>query len=526
MEGGERDPSCSSSHQSISRDGPTAEQMQTANSSVGTFKSSLSSKSFSMYQGVTVKRSISRLMGSFAEKNAQNETKTREFKLSRCDVSLFCFHKDQAPRKWAITVVDHILFSWAITIFIIANCIALAAGDPTEEDTERNDILEKIEYLFLAVFTIEMILKIVADGFFFHHHSYLRSWWNVLDFIIVMMGLAGVIAESLGFAVADVKALRAFRVLRPLRLVSKLEPLQIVMNSILQSLPNLANIGLLLLFLIVVYGIMGLQFFVGKLHRSCYWDDDNTQVSPFTYCDGDTLCGQNQYCNYDSVGLNFGITTFDNMFLSMIVVFQCLTMEGWVDVMYAIQAQTIYWAWIYFVSLVIFGSFFALNLVLGVLSGEFSRQREKMHRAEEAQKEKAEAQKSREREALELATVEESKKETLITEEDDENIGDREGEDVGFNQIGERAIEINDPSRREHLGPRGDRASINSNNSDDAHLANYSSFRLKCREVVLSSKFRWFIVGLVFINTVCLASDHKGQSETFENVIRKYCSCP
>ncbi|VDK28339.1 unnamed protein product [Gongylonema pulchrum] len=69
-------------------------------------------------------------------------------------------------------------------------------------------------------------------------------------------------------------------------------------------------------------------------------------------------------------GPNNGITNFDNFGLAMLTVFQCVSLEGWTDVMYWVNdAVGREWPWIYFVTLVILGSFFVLNLVLGVLSG-------------------------------------------------------------------------------------------------------------------------------------------------------------
>ncbi|PIO53159.1 hypothetical protein TELCIR_25518, partial [Teladorsagia circumcincta] len=47
---------------------------------------------------------------------------------------------------------------------------------------------EQIEYLFIVVFTIECILKVVALGFICHPGAYLRNAWNILDFIIVVIG--------------------------------------------------------------------------------------------------------------------------------------------------------------------------------------------------------------------------------------------------------------------------------------------------------------------------------------------------
>ena len=122
---------------------------------------------------------------------------------------------------------------------------------------------EKVEYVFLVIFTIECVMKIIAYGFVAHSGAYLRNTWNLLDFTIVVIGYWHSQSSSLLFvdqqkstwlnclfvcffslvsysacllqllyrAVStalstmmkdgfDVKALRAFRVLRPLRLVS------------------------------------------------------------------------------------------------------------------------------------------------------------------------------------------------------------------------------------------------------------------------------------------------------------------
>lgn len=90
----------------------------------------------------------------------------------------------------------------------------------------------------------------------------------------------------------DVKALRAFRVLRPLRLVSGVPSnfmlykqkvytmhlqnfnpmlgLQVVLNSILRAMVPLLHIALLVIFVIIIYAIIGLELFSGKLHTTCY----------------------------------------------------------------------------------------------------------------------------------------------------------------------------------------------------------------------------------------------------------------
>ena len=75
----------------------------------------------------------------------------------------------------------------------------------------------------MGIFTMEMCVKILADGFILHKGSYLRNPWNIMDFIVVVSGfLPYLIPQSAdeGEAGPDLSTLRTFRVLRPLKLVS------------------------------------------------------------------------------------------------------------------------------------------------------------------------------------------------------------------------------------------------------------------------------------------------------------------
>lgn len=59
--------------------------------------------------------------------------------------------------------------------------------------TQRNCLVfvslqERVEYLFLIIFTVEAFLKVIAYGLLFHPNAYLRNGWNLLDFIIVVVG--------------------------------------------------------------------------------------------------------------------------------------------------------------------------------------------------------------------------------------------------------------------------------------------------------------------------------------------------
>uniref|UniRef100_A0A6G1RWN9 Voltage-dependent L-type calcium channel subunit alpha n=1 Tax=Hypotaenidia okinawae TaxID=2861861 RepID=A0A6G1RWN9_9GRUI len=305
--------------------------------------------------------------------------------------ALLCLTLKNPIRRACISIVEWKPFEIIILLTIFANCVALAIYIPFPEDDSNatNSNLERVEYLFLIIFTVEAFLKVIAYGLLFHPNAYLRNGWNLLDFIIVVVGLFSAILEqatkadggnSIGGKGAgfDVKALRAFRVLRPLRLVSGVPSLQVVLNSIIKAMVPLLHIALLVLFVIIIYAIIGLELFMGKMHKTCYnvqgglidtpAEDDPSPCAPQSA--HGRQCQNGTECKAGWEGPKHGITNFDNFAFAMLTVFQCITMEGWTDVLYWMQDAMGYeLPWVYFVSLVIFGSFFVLNLVLGVLSG-------------------------------------------------------------------------------------------------------------------------------------------------------------
>uniref|UniRef100_A0A2K6MLS7 Voltage-dependent L-type calcium channel subunit alpha n=1 Tax=Rhinopithecus bieti TaxID=61621 RepID=A0A2K6MLS7_RHIBE len=380
---------------------------------------------------------------------------------------------------------------------------------------------ERVEYLFLIIFTVEAFLKVIAYGLLFHPNAYLRNGWNLLDFIIVVVGLFSAILEqatkadganALGGKGAgfDVKALRAFRVLRPLRLVSGVPSLQVVLNSIIKAMVPLLHIALLVLFVIIIYAIIGLELFMGKMHKTCYNQEGIADVpaeddpSPCALETGHgRQCQNGTVCKPGWDGPKHGITNFDNFAFAMLTVFQCITMEGWTDVLYWVNdAVGRDWPWIYFVTLIIIGSFFVLNLVLGVLSGEFSKEREKA-------KARGDFQKLREKQQLE-----EDLKGYLdwITQAEDI---DPENEDEGMDEEKPRNMSM----------PTSETESVNTENvaggdiegeNCGARLARYwrrwNRFcRRKCRAAVKSNVFYWLVIFLVFLNTLTIASEHYNQ---------------
>lgn len=299
--------------------------------------------------------------------------------------SLLCLGLNNPLRRLCYAITEWKTFEHIILLTILGTCVSLAMSTtyPNDDSDLVNLAIEEYEIVFTVIFTLECFMNIIAQGLIAHEGSYLRGGvWNILDFIVVFIGLLEPILSSVmeGF---DVKALRAFRVLRPLKLVSNVPPLQVVMNSILMALIPLFNIALLILFVMAIYAIIGLDLFLGQLHHTCFHNQTGEMMKEPSNCGGGYNCENEEdefwECRLHWEGPNSGITNFDNIGLAMLTVYQCISLEGWTDVMYNLQdAMGSGSEWVYFVSMVFFGAFFTMNLILGVLSGEFGKQKEKV----------------------------------------------------------------------------------------------------------------------------------------------------
>ncbi len=93
----------------------------------------------------------------------------------------------------AIKIMTHKVFENFSIAVIMANSITLAKEDPLSLVINPTD--DAIEKVFLSIYTVEMCIKILALGFVLSHGAYLRSIWNVLDFVIIMSAYLTIIQE-------------------------------------------------------------------------------------------------------------------------------------------------------------------------------------------------------------------------------------------------------------------------------------------------------------------------------------------
>ena len=215
-------------------------------------------------------------MDQFANQNAAMS----DFKEAHpmYDTTYFLFKPNHPIRRFCKTIVGNKgtrrneLFSWVISLAIIASVVILAYDTPlsrknnldialdkyaisigktvSELNLQNPDpplvhVLRKSEYLsnifyigeriFVAIFTAEFLIRTIADGVLFTPNAYLLNAWNWLDLVVLLtmwLGVTFQFVDATGFP----RFIRVIRALRPLRLISQFSGLKSIIQIILLSL--------------------------------------------------------------------------------------------------------------------------------------------------------------------------------------------------------------------------------------------------------------------------------------------------
>uniref|UniRef100_A0A8C3R4N4 Sodium channel protein n=1 Tax=Cyanoderma ruficeps TaxID=181631 RepID=A0A8C3R4N4_9PASS len=286
-------------------------------------------------------------------------------------------------RKTCYSIVEHNWFETFIVFMILLSSGALAFEDIYIE--QRKTIKTMLEYadkVFTYIFILEMLLKWVAYGF----QIYFTNAWCWLDFLIVDVSLVSLIANALGYSeLGAIKSLRTLRALRPLRALSRFEGMRVVVNALVGAIPSIMNVLLVCLIFWLIFSIMGVNLFAGKFYHCVNTTTgemfDISDVNNYTQCA--ELIKSNQSARWKNVKVNF-----DNVGAGYLALLQVATFKGWMDIMYAavdsrdVKDQPKYednlYMYLYFVIFIIFGSFFTLNLFIGVIIDNFNQQKKKI----------------------------------------------------------------------------------------------------------------------------------------------------
>lgn len=270
----------------------------------------------------------------------------------------------------ASKITQNPLFDSFMLIVILFNCIILAMMDPKSQDSTLNNI----DDLLVIVYTIEMGLKMLANGLFFGKKAYFKGAWNILDFLIIATAYLPIIF-SYEVKSFNLSSLRTIRVLRPLRTITSMKSLKVVVGTLFSSIPLLLDTITILLIFFNIFSIAGLQLFSGVLKQRCFNLESGMKYKDklcgYEHCEPDEICGKM------IASPKWGVLNFDNFFYSFLMVFKCINLQGWSTLLlYLIETFSIF-VEIYFILLIYIGSFFLLSLTLAVIKAKYTDNVEK-----------------------------------------------------------------------------------------------------------------------------------------------------
>ncbi|XP_068529473.1 sodium channel protein type 5 subunit alpha-like isoform X6 [Anas acuta] len=311
------------------------------------------------------------------------EVCVRFFPCCSVDISKFPGKIWWRLRKTCYRIVEHNWFETFIIFMILLSSGALAFEDIYLEDRKNiKTMLEYADKIFTYIFVLEMLLKWVAYGF----KKYFTNAWCWLDFLIVDVSLISLIANTLGYSeMGPIKSLRTLRALRPLRALSRFEGMRVVVNALVGAIPSIMNVLLVCLIFWLIFSIMGVNLFAGKFGKCINKTEGDMPL------DSKIINNMSDCILYNVSGTFYWTkvkVNFDNVGAGYLALLQVATFKGWMDIMYAAvdsreceeqpEWECNLYMYLYFVIFIIFGSFFTLNLFIGVIIDNFNQQKKKI----------------------------------------------------------------------------------------------------------------------------------------------------
>ena len=215
--------------------------------------------------------------------------------------------------EYARRITEHPVFRGGITAVILLNGAVIGLETSKLLSSEFAEWFTLMHQVVLVIFVMEAIIKLTAE--YPKVQNYFKDGWNVFDFTIVVFCLIPATGQLAMVA----------RVLRVMRILSVIPDLRVLVSVLVRSLPSMFNIVLLTMLIFYVYGILGHYLFA--------------DIDP---------------------------THWRTLGISLLSFFRIVTLEDWTDIMYA-ALEHYWWSWVFFVSLVLVGTFVVFNLIIAVV---------------------------------------------------------------------------------------------------------------------------------------------------------------
>lgn len=207
-----------------------------------------------------------------------------------------------------------------ILFVIIFNSVILGMMTSNAIMAKLGNLMNLLCNICVWIFTVELAVKLYV-----YKKQFYKDGWNIFDFIIVAISWI-----PTGGVFSSFRVFRILRTLRALRLITQLERLKIIVQAIIDSIPNVSWASVLLLIIFYIFAIMGT-----------------------------TLYGQEFPIEFGTLGK------------SLFTMFQLTTLEAWPDIARGIMEKYPL-AWLYFVSFILISSFIVMNVIVGVVVNAIS----------------------------------------------------------------------------------------------------------------------------------------------------------
>ena len=288
-------------------------------------------------------------------------------------------------RFWFSFFIDNWIFDNLSLLLVLTNTIIILMSDPTDP----NNLGNLSDAYFLYFYTLEAVLKIISFTFISAEDAYIKDYWNILDFIVVIVGWISWSLEGIfnSTKLSGISGLRAFRILRPLKTLKSVKGLKKLASALLASIAHLGETCIIIVFVFIIFALAGRQMWQGNFYKRCmninYGYIISTQGSDYM-CSFDSDCEElNTYgvkfmCAKGFVNPDSGAISFDSILKGFVTIFVMASLEGWTNVFTYVSKtfkDKIYInpiiVFIYFHFFIFCCAFYLINLFLAVTNSEF-----------------------------------------------------------------------------------------------------------------------------------------------------------
>ena len=212
--------------------------------------------------------------------------------------------------KILIRCVKHKFFRYLFDAIILVNAAVILSD------------YEYIEWGFLAIFTMEIVLKIYAFGF----SMFISKYWNMFDSIIIGAAFIFNIVDNVrgdnqdAYIMLDV--LLILRVLRIIKIFHGIDSFKMILNTIFHILPSLFTyVGVLFVFF-YIFAIVGMEAFQGKIR---FFGENTYNTSE----PDQRWCGNPRLENSEFYREKYCKNNFNDIGSAFILLFELLVVNQW-----------------------------------------------------------------------------------------------------------------------------------------------------------------------------------------------------